>query len=599
MHISPGFLFLENKNKKRRGFQTKNRNLINSDFNMTKKSKTILNLDKDIYLSYKSNRINNSAQSNIICSQLVKTNNLFRLNQQMPTCNLFPCLNKQNNSELIFSNNKEYAENEKQFKASSTVLPIIKDQITTQKILIPQSINLKFYSYIVYPDNCGYLIKKCLDNRINWKESYSQITTVYNFKWKDCTKGIDYESLSITPSLKQFVNHFEYHSALSNKAKMFMNMMKYCEETRRNVFNYLPLTFILTTTEDIEFSNNISNFKKVYETIQSFLSSSPFFRTKPSYASMFINKTQLQQKIGERTPIIIHDSHYNFKNYWIIKTPNLNRGRCIQIIDSFQKLMQYIYHITNGELSSYPDTQQKEKDNLNYICKTIIIQKYIERPLLYYQRKFDIRIWVLITHNLEAFVFKEGHLKTCSVHYDIGNNNSYVHITNYSLQKHNENFSKFEMGNEVSFSQFQEFLNYCYSKKNINVQNNLFPQFKEIIKISCQSVKDILNQNKKRYCFEIFGYDFMMDEDFNAFLIEINTNPGLEESSILIKTLVPRMLDDALRLTIDKVFNPIFREELNDSDGNYISPYHIDEYKDNENLWEFVCDLKEKKKKKY
>jgi hypothetical protein len=62
----------------------------------------------------------------------------------------------------------------------------------------------------------------------------------------------------------------------------------------------------------------------------------------------------------------------------------------------------------------------------------------------------------------------------------------------------------------------------------------------------------------------------MLDADFNAFLIEINTNPGLEISSPWIQIVVPRMLDDALRLTVDKVFEPIYdfsknhKEELND-----------------------------------
>ena len=46
----------------------------------------------------------------------------------------------------------------------------------------------------------------------------------------------------------------------------------------------------------------------------------------------------------------------------------------------------------------------------------------------------------------------------------------------------------------------------------------------------------------------------MIDQNYNPFLIEVNTNPGLEESSPLIKMLVPRMLDDALRLTVDDIF---------------------------------------------
>lgn len=71
--------------------------------------------------------------------------------------------------------------------------------------------------------------------------------------------------MSITPSLKQLVNHFEFHSSLSSKLKMFLNMMKYCEETQRNVFNYLPFTYdILNTFARDEYTINLSNFTKIY-----------------------------------------------------------------------------------------------------------------------------------------------------------------------------------------------------------------------------------------------------------------------------------------------------------------------------------------------
>ena len=77
-----------------------------------------------------------------------------------------------------------------------------------------------------------------------------------------------------------------------------------------------------------------------------------------------------------------------------------------------------------------------------------------------------------------------------------------------------------------------------------------------------RSVKYKINKKRRNYQFEIFGYDFMMDKDFNLFLIEINTNPGLEESSPWIKIIVPRMLDDALRLTIDQLFETKYNFEL-------------------------------------
>jgi hypothetical protein len=46
-------------------------------------------------------------------------------------------------------------------------------------------------------------------------------------------------------------------------------------------------------------------------------------------------------------------------------------------------------------------------------------------------------------------------LKAASVPFNIDDIASYVHLTNYSVQKYNENFSKFEHGNEVSFKEFQ------------------------------------------------------------------------------------------------------------------------------------------------
>jgi hypothetical protein len=46
----------------------------------------------------------------------------------------------------------------------------------------------------------------------------------------------------------------------------------------------------------------------------------------------------------------------------------------------------------------------------------------------------------------------------------------------------------------------------------------------------------------------------MLDKNFKAWLIEVNTNPCLEESSPLLKMLIPRMINDLLKLTIDVVY---------------------------------------------
>ena len=209
-----------------------------------------------------------------------------------------------------------------------------------------------------------------------------------------------------------------------------------------------------------------------------------------------------------------------------------------------------------------------------------------------------MRTWVLLAHDLNIYLFKEGHLKASSSEYDINSKDAFVHLTNYSVQKYSEKFSNYEIGNEISFDELQKSLYVNYGI-DINIKKEIINKISEIILISLNSVKKKINQDGKKCYFEIFGYDFMLDIDLNPFLIEINTNPGLEISSPLISKLVPRMIDDAFRLTIDKVFETEFAEEryrFNEekNEKEYISPFHVDEYDDTENMFLFLGKLGKK-----
>jgi hypothetical protein len=83
---------------------------------------------------------------------------------------------------------------------------------------------------------------------------------------------------------------------------------------------------------------------------------------------------------------------------------------------------------------------------------------------------------------------------------------------------------------------------------------------KHMIVMSVASVKKKINRLDRMNCFEIFGYDFMLDENAKLWLIEVNTNPCIEEPSPLLTMLLPRMLDDAFKLTLDRMF-PSGKEE--------------------------------------
>ena len=55
-------------------------------------------------------------------------------------------------------------------------------------------------------------------------------------------------------------------------------------------------------------------------------------------------------------------------------------------------------------------------------------------------------------------------------------------------------------------------------------------------------MKEKINKEKRCFCFEIYGFDFIVDKNEYVYLIEVNTNPCIEESSSILKVLLPRML---------------------------------------------------------
>lgn len=56
--------------------------------------------------------------------------------------------------------------------------------------------------------------------------------------------------------------------------------------------------------------------------------------------------------------------------------------------------------------------------------------------------------------------------------------------------------------------------------------------------------------------FEVFGLDFMIDKHFRPWLIEINTNPCLECNGPILTRIIPYMIEQSFKLSIDLAFPP-------------------------------------------
>ena len=101
------------------------------------------------------------------------------------------------------------------------------------------------------------------------------------------------------------------------------------------------------------------------------------------------------------------------RNMWILKPNAENCGSGIEVIHSYDELHSKVYGLTNS--ASY------------------IIQKYIELPLLYKGKKFDIRVIGLIDCEHNFYVYKDCYLRTSSEKYSLDAEDRFVHLTNNCL----------------------------------------------------------------------------------------------------------------------------------------------------------------------
>lgn len=61
---------------------------------------------------------------------------------------------------------------------------------------------------------------------------------------------------------------------------------------------------------------------------------------------------------------------------------------------------------------------------------------------------------------------------------------------------------------------------------------------------------------KKGVPFEMFGYDVMVDDDFNCWLIEVNSSPAMDYSTDVTERLVKMVLEDTVKVVIDHAQAP-------------------------------------------
>ena len=126
--------------------------------------------------------------------------------------------------------------------------------------------------------------------------------------------------------------------------------------------------------------------------------------------------------------MFVEEYRKNTQSTWIMKPTGKSQGAGIFLINKLSKLKRW----SREAKTSFHPAIGKE---------SYVISRYIDNPLLIGGKKFDLRLYVLVTsfRPLKAYLFKLGFCRFCTVKYDTSVtelDNMYVHLTNVSVQKH-------------------------------------------------------------------------------------------------------------------------------------------------------------------
>ena len=221
-------------------------------------------------------------------------------------------------------------------------------------------------------------------------------------------------------------------------------------------------------------------------------------------------------------------------NLWLIKPKSSSEGRGIHMFESLE-----------NEKGSF------------------LITKYIENPHLIYGKKYDFRIYVLITsaNPLSIYIYDQGLVRIASEKYslDINRLNSrFIHLTNTVVNKANKDYIfndsiDSEIGNKWSLKTYKK-----YCEKMVIDFDTIFANIKDVvIKTILSNYNRFLNdedvkKNHKNFYHRnyhnLFGFDIILDDDLKAFLLEVNDGPSLSLYDNMDRDIKTKLMADTFNL---------------------------------------------------
>ena len=254
----------------------------------------------------------------------------------------------------------------------------------------------------------------------------------------------------------------------------------------------------------------------------------------------------------------------NPNQFWIVKPVASSQGRGIFLTQS---------------INDIPSNHQT------------IVSRYIINPFLINNKKFDLRIYAFVTSivPLRIYRFKEGLTRFSANNYNLDVNDRCAHLTNYAVNKNNKNYVQNESPFDVDYNSskwtltsLQQYL----EEHNINSEL-VFSKIDDIIiKTFISSENNLINAISKycayqENCFELYGFDILLDENLNCWLMEVNLSPNLHFDAAIDLKIKGEMIAEIFDLI--RIVPYDIRNEIYENSGKFgsISKYlNYKEFKD-------------------
>ncbi|XP_068246086.1 tubulin polyglutamylase TTLL5-like isoform X2 [Palaemon carinicauda] len=234
------------------------------------------------------------------------------------------------------------------------------------------------------------------------------------------------------------------------------------------------------------------------------------------------------------------DTHLRERGTWIVKPVASSQGKGIYLINQ---------------------VDQVPADETSLVCR------YIDTPLLVDGYKCDLRLYVAVTSldPLVVYLYEEGLVRLATVKYQHGKNlwNPCIHLTNYSVNKFHSNYVQNEdpevddQGNKWSLSAFLRHL------KSQGIDTGaMMRSIEDVIIKSLLAASYQMNTATNmfvphhRNCFELYGFDILVDNQLKPWVLEVNLSPSLNIDQPLDLKIKSAMLADLFSLVGTQVANP-------------------------------------------